>query len=258
LNTVALKGLSRFSDPAIAKLIATNYRAFHHSERSAVIEALASRPEFAEELLNLLANGSIARSDLSAFQARQIHSFGNEKLTKRLKELWGEFRDSPQEKADLIHKLKTELTPEAIADADKVAGRAVFAKNCATCHRLFGEGKEIGPDLTGAQRKDLDYLLSNIIDPSAVVTKDFQMTIFVLYDGRIVNGIVVAETPTAVTVQTEKERLVLPLAEIETRKQSPLSLMPDGLMQSLQPHEIRDLMAYLMSDTQVALPPTNE
>ena len=254
LNVVALRGLTRSDDPEVAKRVAAGYRQFHPSERGAVIEALASRPAFAAELLNLLAAGTVQRSDVSAFQARQIRSFNDPKLTKKLAEVWGEFRDSPKDKADLIAKLKAELTPVQLAAADKSQGRAVFAKTCATCHRLFGEGAEVGPDLTGAGRKDMDYLLSNVIDPSAVVTKDFQMTVFALVDGRVVNGIAVAETPAAVTVQTDKERVVLAKGDIEKRTQSPLSLMPDGLLQPLPTDQVRNLIAYLMSDSQGKLP----
>jgi putative membrane-bound dehydrogenase-like protein len=253
LNATALKGLTRFADPAVGKLIAANYRTFHPSERAAVVEALAARPEFASELLDLLGKGVVARGELSAFQARQVRSFNDPALTKKLAEVWGEFRDSPKDKADLIAKLKAELTPDKLAKADKRQGRAVFAQTCATCHRLFGEGAEVGPDLTGAGRKDLDYLLSNVIDPSAVVTKDFQMTVFALADGRVVNGVAVAETPAAVTVQTDKERVVLAKGDIEARKASPLSLMPDGLLQPLPADRVRDLIAYLMSDSQVPL-----
>ncbi len=255
LNTVALQGLTQFDEPAVAKLVAKSYRTFHPSERAAVIEALASRPSFAAELLELLAAGAVPRAELTAFQARQIRGFDRPALTKRLAEVWGELRDSPKDKADLIAKLKTDLTPARLAAADKPRGRAVFAQACASCHRLFGAGTEVGPDLTGAGRKDLDYLLSNVVDPSAVVTKDFQMTVFALRDGRVVNGVVVAETPQALTVQTAQDRVVIPKGDVEERKGSPVSLMPDGLLQPLTADQVRDLIAYLMADAQVDLPP---
>ena len=74
-------------------------------------------------------------------------------------------------------------------------------------------------------------------------------------DGRrVVNGIVAAETPAAVTVQTDKERVVLAKGDIEKRSPSPLSLMPDGLLQPLPADGVRDLIAYLMSDAQVPMP----
>lgn len=254
LNTTALQGLTRFDDPAIGRLLAKSYRTFHPSERAPVVEALASRPTFAGELLDQIAAGSIPRLELTAIQARQIRSFNKPELTAKLTKIWGDLRDSPKDKADLITKLKTDLTPERLATADKRQGRALFARTCATCHRLFGSGEEIGPDLTGAGRKDLDYLLSNIVDPSAVVNQDFQMTILALADGRVVNGIVVAETERTVTVQTGQARVALPRDEIEERKRSPQSLMPDGLLQPFTAEQIRDLVAYLMADAQVELP----
>src|SRR6185437_7934858 len=95
LNTTALAGLARFDDPAIGRQLARSYKSFHPSARAAVIETLVSRPTFAAELLGQLAAGGIARSELSAAQARQIRSFDNPQLTERLAEVWGELRDSP-------------------------------------------------------------------------------------------------------------------------------------------------------------------
>lgn len=254
LNIIALQGLTRFDDPAVGKLIASSYTKFHNLEKPAVVEALVSRPSFAAKLLDLLEAGTIPRGSLSAAQVRQIRGFNRPDLTKRLIQVWGELRDSPKDKSDLIARLKTELTPSTLASADKSRGRAVFAQTCTNCHRLFGTGGEIGPDLTGAGRKDLDYLLSNIVDPSAVVNKDFQMTVLNLADGRVLNGIITAETDKTLTVQTEKERLAIAKEDVEKRTQSTQSLMPDALLQPLTPEQVRDLIAYLMADVQVEMP----
>ena len=133
-------------------------------------------------------------------------------------------------------------------------GRLTFQKNCSNCHRLFNDGGTIGPDITGSQRTNVDYLLENLIDPSAAVAKDFQMELLATSSGRIVTGLVVEENELAVTVQTVNERLVVPQAEIESRKQSELSLMPEGMLQPLTFEQIRDLLAYLSSPSQVMLP----
>jgi putative membrane-bound dehydrogenase-like protein len=254
LNTVALQGLTRFDDPAIARHLVKNYRRFHQTERPALVEALASRPAFAGELLDAVGGGAIPREAISAFQARQIRSFNKPELTAKLLKVWGELRDSPKDKTEQIAKLKSDLTASRLTSADRARGRAVFAKTCATCHRLFGTGEEVGPDLTGAQRKDIDYLLTNIVDPSAVVAKDFQMTILGMADGRVINGIVVAETERALTLRTAQAKVVIAKEDVEDRKLSPLSLMPDGLLQALSEQQVRDLIAYLMTDKQVDLP----
>jgi putative membrane-bound dehydrogenase-like protein len=251
LNKTALAGLARFDDPTVGRELARSYKNFHPSERAAVIETLVSRPAFAAQLLDQLAAGTIPRSELSAAQARQVRTFDDPQITTRLAEVWGELRDSPRDKQQLIDRLKAELTAEWLVKADKARGRAMFNRSCATCHRFFGSGGEIGPDLTGGNRKNLDYLLSNIVDPSAVVSKDFLMSVIVLTDGRVVNGIVVGETDAAITVQTAQTKQAIAKNEIEARSPSKQSLMPDGLLQPMSSAEIADLFAYLTSDTQV-------
>ena len=135
------------------------------------------------------------------------------------------------------------------------SGRAVFQTTCANCHRLFGAGGTIAPDLTGSGRHNLDYLLENIVDPSAVVNKDFRMSVLRMADGRMLNGLVMSQDDERVVLQTAKEKLTLMRNEIDEIKLTTLSPMPEGILQPLKPDQIRDLMAYLMSPSQVDLPP---
>jgi putative heme-binding domain-containing protein len=235
--------------------LARNYKAFHPFERGAVLEALVARPASARALLDEMAAGRIAGSDLSAAQARQIREMGDLDLVERLTAVWGGAREMQRDRQEQAAHWRSRLTPEQLARANRSNGRALFNKICADCHRLFGEGEEAGPDLTGAGRKDLDYLLSNILDPSAMVGKDFQVTVFELADGRVLAGVVLAEAATTITLRTAKEQVVLPASLVETRRKSDQSLMPDGLLQPLNEGQVRDLLAYLMSEVQVPLPP---
>lgn len=205
-------------------------------------------------LLTAVAEDKIPRTDLTAFVARQIHEYADPELDKLLTQTWGEFRDSPAEKKELIAKLKAQLTPDVIAQGDPSAGRALFNKTCTACHKFFGEGKTAGPDLTGANRSNLDYLLENIIDPSAVVSADFRMTVLALEDGRVLNGLVLSESGNAITIRTATDTVAVDLGDVEDRKQVPLSLMPENLLQPYTPEQIRDLFAYLMTREQVPLP----
>jgi putative membrane-bound dehydrogenase-like protein len=253
LNTTAVRGLTLFDDPEIGQALAANYRAFHPSERPAVINALVSRPSFAVALLDQIATGKIPRDDLGAFQARQIRSFQDERLTAKLEEVWGVLRDSDADRRAAIASWKSKLTPEFLAQADQSQGRAVFQKLCASCHRLYGQGGEIGPDLTGSGRDNLDYLLENILDPSAVVTADYRMVVLATADGRVLNGIVKARNEQTVTLQTQTDVLVLERSAIDGEQSSTASLMPDGLLNGLSEAEVRNLFGYLRHRTQVPL-----
>src|SRR5207247_336568 len=106
----------------------------------------------AQALLDAVAEGKIPRADISAFHARQIRNLADMKLNRKLAEVWGELRDSPAEKQQLIANWKAQLTPAALARADRNQGRLTFNTACASCHTLYGEGGKVGPDLTGGGR----------------------------------------------------------------------------------------------------------
>jgi putative membrane-bound dehydrogenase-like protein len=254
VQTAALRGLAEYDHPGTVERILSLYSTFNPAARQDALQTLASRPEWAMSLLDAVEAQRIPRSDLTAFTARQLQNLGHEPLAARVQALWGDLRATPADKARQIAGLKRRLTPEALKQADRSVGRAVFQKTCANCHKLFDAGGAIGPEITGAQRMNLDYLLENLIDPSAAVSRDFQMQIIQTTAGRVITGLAVAENDSAVTIQTVNEKIVVPRAEIDQRATSPVSLMPDRMLDKLAFEEVRDLIAYLSSPGQVPLP----
>ncbi|MEQ1849975.1 MAG: PVC-type heme-binding CxxCH protein [Chthoniobacteraceae bacterium] len=254
LNATAARGLALFDDPAIGAKLADSYRKFSPVDRPAVMETLVSRPAFAKPLLEQIAAGKIPRTDLNAFHARQIRSFNDPALTQRLTEAWGEVRDSSADKQKLIADLKGRLTAETLARADRSQGRVIFQTLCGTCHTMYGTGGRLGPDLTGSGRANLDYLLENIADPSGVVSADYRMNIVTLKDGRVLGGIIAAQTARTLTLRLLTEEATIEKSEIVKLEASPVSMMPEGQLLALQPEQVRDLIAYLMHPVQVPLP----
>ncbi len=253
LNVTAVRGLAAYDDPDLGETLAQNYRNFHPSERGALIETLASRPAFAGALLEEMAEGRIPRSELSPFHARQIRSFKSEPLRKQLAAAWGEIQESAPEKQARIRSLRQQLAPAVLASSDKSHGRELFNNACAVCHRLYGYGGDAGPDLTGAGRDNLDYLLENIVDPSAVVSADFKVTVVTLKDGRVLNGIVTTRGPRTTTLKLMNNTVTVEHTDIEEASPSELSLMPEGLLDALPADHVRDLLGYLMHPSQVSL-----
>jgi putative heme-binding domain-containing protein len=253
LRAPAIKALSAYKEEQTPKVLLKLYEHLSADEQRDAINTLTSRPDYALALLDAIEDDRVPRTDLHAYNVRQLTSFDHEKLNDRLKEVWGEIRESSADKQAEIAKYKNLLKPKVLKQADLSHGRFLFNKTCASCHTLFGEGGKVGPDITGSNRANLDYILSNVIDPSAVLAKDYRMSTIVLDDGRVVNGLIQKETDSALTVRTINDTVVVAKDEIELQKLSELSMMPDNQLQQMSNEEVRDLIAYLGSPAQVAL-----
>jgi putative heme-binding domain-containing protein len=201
-----------------------------------------------------MGRGEVPTRDLSSFTARQLLSFNDKNLSEKMTKVWGSIRPTAGDKTKLLARYLALTPPDALKKADRSHGRALFAHTCAKCHTLFDDGGKIGPDLTGSQRINPEYVLTKVLDPSAVVAKDYQMMIFILNDGRVINGLVKQETDKVVTVQTQNELVRLAKSDIESRKQSAQSMMPEGQLAPMTDLEVRDLIAYLAGPDQAPLP----
>jgi putative heme-binding domain-containing protein len=253
LQSPAIRALSAVADANTPETLLGLYNQFNKTAREDAIATLVSRAPFAEKLLNAVDSGKIARSDIHAFHVRQMVSLNDKPLVDRINQSWGKVGTSSEEQKQAIEKYKSQLPKNVLAKADLSQGRLLFNKHCMACHQLFGEGQKVGPDLTGSNRADLNYILENLVAPNAVVGKDYQMTLLQLNDGRVLSGLITKETDSALTLKTINDLVVVPKDEIDQRKLSELSLMPNGLLEQMQPEEIRDIIGYLASPTQAPL-----
>lgn len=254
LREPALLALASYDDPKSPELILSRYPRFDLHARRAAVSTLAGRLDYAAKLVAAVRAGTVSVKELTAATARQLRDLGDRNINSFVDEIWGVARTSPKEKTDLMAKYKALLTDDRVRSADASQGRAVFARTCAQCHTLYGEGGAVGPDLTGSNRFNVDYVLQNVIDPSAVIAKDFQVTLIRTKDGRVVSGIA-QEGDHAVKVVSETGTIVVPHEDIDRQKRSELSMMPDGLIHGLSDKEVTDLVAYLRTTNQVPLPP---
>lgn len=246
----AIAGLINLGESTGVELAAGKYQWMSAPDRELVLAAAVTRASSANALLDAVASGRIPKSDLTPAYARQIAGLADSALKTKLTTVWGVAGGVSSDKRQMIETLRKELTP-AVAAANLSAGRVQFQRLCASCHVLYGEGGQVGPDLTGSGRASLDYLLENVVDPAAVVAADFRMTVAELKDGRTLNGLLREANPRTVTIVTQAERVTAERGEIVKLETSDSSMMPDGLLESLKPEERRDLIAYLMHPRQV-------
>jgi putative membrane-bound dehydrogenase-like protein len=253
-NMVAAEGLSRSDDAEVAQSLVAAYGRFTSPARPKLIGILASRRTFAAALLDAVADGKIPRDAITAYDLRQIRSLGDPTLDARIECDWGGIAETSAEKRQRIDSLKESLQPAVLAAADTSHGRRLFETSCGRCHKLFGAGESIGPDLTGGNRTNIDYLLENIVDPSGVVNRDYRMSIVAISDGRVLNGLVTARDDRTLTLVTPTDRHVIAAEDIDEVTVTQQSPMPEGMLDQLSPDAVRDLIGYLMQPAQVPLP----
>ncbi|MCG8583457.1 MAG: c-type cytochrome [Pirellulales bacterium] len=254
LRLAAIRGLASYDDEKTPKLLLRRYKQLSREEKSAVVATLSSRRSYAKELLRAMEDDRVVPTDVSAFAARQITNFGDEQLTSDLARLWGRVAKSSADRRKEIDRYKKILNQRFLKNANLSAGRLVYKNTCQQCHKLYGEGGVIGPDLTGSNRDNLDYILENVIDPSAVVARDYQMQVIATDSGRVVSGVVAAENDKTLTIQTATDKVILDKSDIAERRMSENSLMPEGNFSKLSREQVRDLVGYLRSKSQVDLP----
>jgi putative membrane-bound dehydrogenase-like protein len=252
----ALRALAAIDNVEAIKPIVEKFGSFKPEERRDAMSTLTSRPSYARELLAAVQANRIPKTELSADLVRQLRNLNDEKLTKQIEEVWGVVRESPADRQALMARLKAVISNPHGSTPDREVGRAIFAKTCQQCHTLFGTGGKVGPDITGANRANLDYLLSNVVDPSAVMAKDYQPSIIVTKSGRVITGIVrqpAQFSKDPLEVVTPEQLLIVDPNDIEERKLSDKSMMPDDLLRNLSDSDVRSLVAYLQGAGQTPL-----
>jgi putative membrane-bound dehydrogenase-like protein len=254
LRGPALRALAAYDDPTTPEIVLKRYGEFAPSERDDAIATLAARPASALALLAAIQRGQVSRRDVNATIARQLQAFGDPRISEMLETVWGKIAPRSRQKSREIARYKAILAQDAGQAPDTTRGRAVFNRTCLQCHRLYDTGGDVGPELTGSDRANPDYVLENVLDPSTAVSRDYALTHVETRDGRLISGILREQSPTALTIQTPNERLILSREDVYAIKASASSMMPEGLLEPLSHQEVRDLFAYLASTAQVPLP----
>ena len=249
LRSHAIRAMAAFDDGALTKSLMQQYSQFTEDDKLEAVHTLASRPKSGWLLTQAIKSGAIPRRDIPAWVARLLQRVvGNGFL-----EVWGPMDKMGADKQAQFAKYRTLLTDDALSAADPSAGRAVFKRTCAACHKLHGNGGRTGPDITGANRTSLDYLLGNILTPSAEIQDAYRMHLVVTDDGRVWSGIPAGENKRQLMLRVANREDVVTLnkSQIESRDIAPVSMMPEGQLRTMTDEEVVNLVKYLQSQRQV-------
>lgn len=254
LRATAIRALASYADPRTPSALLDLYASLPAAEKRDALITLAARPAFARPLVDAIVAGRVPARDVTADIARQIRLLDQPDVTGAFEAVWGVARGSRTETLAAVDRYRALVEDADLPRPRTARGREVFREVCAACHTLFDDGGTIGPDITGSNRANLDYLLHNIVDPNAEIPNAYRTTTVELEDGRMVAGIANLQDPGVVTVQTSNERVTIARADIKAIATSDVSMMPEGLLRQLSDDDVRSLVAYLRGARQVALP----
>jgi len=253
LRRRAIQALASLKDAETPALLGAALPKLSANELPDAINTLASTQEGAMALLKAVEAKTLPSTALSPFLVRQLSAFKNAEIDALIKSAWGDVNAPKADLGERTQKYKTLLTPAALAKGDLAKGKALFMFTCGACHKLFGEGQNVGPDITGSNRADMNYLLENVLDPNAVIGKAYQLNLFTMKDGRVMSGVIKEENPAVVKIAMMGGiEFVLPQPDIAKREVSKLSTMPEGLFDALPPEQVIDLVKYLQSGAAAA------
>ena len=251
-NTVALRrgllaALGQCDREEIGAIVLSAYDRQEPELRPAAIELLTQRPAWAHALLAAVASEKLPREALNLAQVRRLARATDKQVAAQIHALWGTVRTERNPAREEFIRRTRELL--AAHPGDPRAGQAVFEKSCAQCHKIYGAGHDVGPDLTHNGRNSWDQLLSNVLDPNLVIGAAYETHTVVTDDGRVLTGLLVEDSPQRIVLKLQGAKLeAVPRDNIEQAEKSPLSLMPEELEKQLTPAELADLFAYLALD----------
>ena len=263
-----LTAIGRLEDPKVADLVLSRYAKLEPELQPSAIELLTQRANWSKQLLSQVGEKKIAATAINVNQARRIQALKDKDLSDLLSRHWGQVRDTRNpDREKVVAEMKSLIRQQP---GDPFAGEKVFKRVCAACHKIYGEGPDIGPDITSNGRNDFNQLLSNVFDPSLVIGAGYRVCTVVNKAGRVQSGLLVEDSPQRVVLKpaavagnasrgadspttqpvtvTVGKLEIIPRDDIDEFKLNELSLMPEGLEKQLTPKEIVDLFSFLTLD----------
>ena len=246
LTAAVVAAMGDFDGPECTEALIEGWKSLPEAVRPTALAVMASRVASGKRLVRAMREQLVEPEQVPAYIVRQLLSLDDADIRDTLPDVWGRIASDQKVDADIRQHYRAVLTPRKIRSASLELGQALYEKNCGQCHRLFERGGQIGPDLTGANRSSVDYWLENILQPSALVGRQYQTTLFMTDDGRVVSGIVQSRNEDAVSVQTATDLVVIRTEVIAREKPSTVSLMPEGQLEQMSDDDVRSLFRYLM------------
>lgn len=251
-TTRVFAALGRFDDPKLADILLKHYPKLAPELQTLAINLIMQREFWARKLLDAVLAKKLPTGVLNANHLRKIMESNDREAIWAVEKAWGQVREERNPDREKVVAEMGQYIRENIGDPR--AGRQVFKNFCAQCHTIFGEGGNVGPDLTSNGRASFDQLLSNVFDPSLVIGPAYQVVTVVTIDGRNLTGLISEDNDLRIVLKLPGEGMeTIPRGQVKYTRVSKLSMMPEGIETLLSRADLADLFAFLALDR----PPTD-
>lgn len=246
LQKAAIIALQSYAEPRIGESILAIWSRLSDTTRTAALNALVSRQPWAEELARAIERGTIAHGDIPQDVRLKLANYRSETMARMVEKYWAKQRKpTTSEMQGLIDRCARVIRTGA---GNPYEGQKLFNIMCASCHQLFGQGGQIGPDLTTYQRDDLEIMLLSIINPNAEIREGYENFVITTKDERTLSGFLADRDERTIVLRgIDGANISIQKDQIREMQSAGISLMPEALMDALDEQQIRDLFAYLRS-----------
>jgi putative heme-binding domain-containing protein len=238
----AIRAIAGYDESDLGSLLLKKYPQLSAEEKREAVLTLSARPRYGRMLNQALKDGSIPKSDVPVYVARQLRRV----VGSGFVETWGPIDELPASENAAYNKYQRLLSGDALRKADPAKGKILFQQTCGSCHKMFGEGGNIGPDLTGSNRTNVNYILSNVLNPSEEIQDDYKMVVVTTRDGRTYSGNITGENSRQLTLRVVgQDAVIISKSDIQSQETTDVSMMPPGLFDMLRDEQVLDLVSYL-------------
>jgi putative heme-binding domain-containing protein len=251
LRLAALGALQPYNEPRIGSAVIGLFGKFSDDARGTALTLLASRKAWTLQLLEAIERGAIDRTAVPMDVVRQLTVHRDGRVTELVTKHWGKIDGATTAEMQAeIGRLESVLRA---GTGSPYAGKKLFNNTCAKCHRLFGQGGQVGPDLTAYQRSDVTTMLLHVVNPSAEIREGYETLLVTTADGRVLTGTMVDKDNRVLVLRgADGQTVTVRQDQVEEAVPQKKSLMPEGLLKGLMDQQVRDLFAYLRSTQPLA------
>ena len=241
VQAAGMKVAAQRSEPLMAELLVTRYKQLTPPLRDQAMTILLSRPAWSEQVVAALESGAIPPGQVSIPHRGRILAGKDPLLAKRAEKILGPLAASAR--GPIVDKYRQALTQQA----DAARGALIYKRECAACHKLDGQGHDVGPNLATIRHRSAEEILIHVLDPNREVSPDFLEYSVRMADGRTLTGLIASESDSGLTLRrAEGQQETILRREIEEIASSGKSLMPEGVEQKVTVGEMGDLLRYLL------------